>query len=108
MRTDQESDYNEEDLFENESDKHSDDASGSSSSNRRRRKRIKVRKRVRLKRKSNPKKKIRKVLEAIAWTLIIIAFISTLVILISELNLNEKNRKKRSEGKSAKTTLTLT
>lgn len=74
----------------------SDETEEQDQSRRRRRKRIKVRKRVRLKRKSNPKKKFRKIIEIIVWTLLIIAFIATLVILITELDFNEKNRKKRT------------
>ncbi|MFM1744894.1 MAG: hypothetical protein RLZZ630_831 [Bacteroidota bacterium] len=86
----------------------SDETEDQDHSRRRRRKRIKVRKRVRLKRKSNPKKKIRKILEIIAWTVIIIAFIATLVVLISELDFNEKNRKKRTQLISPEPTMDLT
>jgi flagellar basal body-associated protein FliL len=86
----------------------SDETQDTEQSPRRRRKRIKVRKRVRIKRKSNPKKKFRKILEIIAWTVIIIAFIVTLVVLVTELDLNEKNRKKRTQGLQPDPALELT
>lgn len=65
-----------------------------SASGHRRRKRIKIRKRVRIKRKSSPKKKLRKVLESVAWVLVIAAFIVTLVVLMLQLDLNSKKKKR--------------
>jgi flagellar basal body-associated protein FliL len=63
----------------------------------RRRKKIKIRQRVRIKRKSDPKKRVKKMLETIAWILIIAAFVVTLVVLVMQLDFNSKNKKKRSE-----------
>ncbi len=74
-------------------EEHLDDSSGG---RRRRKKRIKVRKRVRIKRKSSPKKKARKVLEKVAWILLIAAFIITLLVLVLQLDLSSKHRKKSS------------
>ena len=93
---DSENDIHRDELGDTDSDDLADDSEELQHSPRRRRKRIKIRKRVRLKGKSSPKKKIRKILEIVAWTLIIIAFIVTLVVLITELDFNEKNRKKRT------------
>ncbi|MFM9055585.1 MAG: hypothetical protein ACKOQY_02710 [Bacteroidota bacterium] len=64
---------------------------------RRRRKKIKIRQRVRIKRKSNPKKRVKKMLETIAWILIIAAFVVTIVVLVMQLDFNSKNKKKRSD-----------
>jgi hypothetical protein len=66
------------------------------SSNRRRRKKIKIRKRVKIKRKASPKKRAKKTIETIIWILVLAAFITTLVILILQLDLNTKNKKIRS------------
>lgn len=66
--------------------------------NGRRRKRIKVRRRIRIKKRTSPKKKARKTMETIAWVLIIAAFVMTLIILILQLDLNDK-RTKKSLGK---------
>lgn len=76
-------------------DGHLIDESGDGES-KRRRTRVKIRKRVRIKRKSSPKKKLKKILEAIAWVLVIAAFIATIIVLVVELDFNSKNRKKRS------------
>lgn len=62
----------------------------------RRKKRIKIRKRVRIKRKTSPKKKAKKVLETLAWVLIVAAFIITIIVLILQLDLNSKHRNKKS------------
>ena len=61
---------------------------------KRKRKRIKVRRRIRIKKRSSPKKKARKTMESIAWVVIVAAFIATLVILILQLDLNDKRTKK--------------
>lgn len=65
-------------------------------SHRRRRKRIKIRKRVRIKRKTSPQKKAKKILQAIAWVVIIAGFIVTIVVLVLQLDLSSKHRNKRS------------
>jgi hypothetical protein len=64
------------------------------SGHHRKKRRIKIRKRVRIKRKSSPKKKARKMLETVAWVLIVAAFIVTLVVLVLQLDLNTKVKKK--------------
>ena len=63
---------------------------------KRRRKKIKIRQRVRIKRKSNPKKRAKKMLETIAWILIIAAFLVTIIVLVMQLDFNSKNKKKRT------------
>lgn len=64
---------------------------------RRKKRRIKIRKRVRIKRKTSPKKKARKMLETVAWVLIVAAFIITLVVLVLQLDLSSKHRKKSGD-----------
>jgi len=66
------------------------------SSSRRRRKKVKIRKRVKIKRKASPKKRIKKTFEIIIWIIVVAAFVTTLVILILQLDLNTKNKKIRS------------
>lgn len=65
----------------------------------RKRRRIKVRRRIRIKKRTNPKKKAKKTMENIAWVVIVAAFLATLIILILQLDLNDK-RTKKSMGKS--------
>jgi cell division protein FtsL len=61
------------------------------------RRRRRVRKRIRIKKKSSSSKKIKKLAEKIIWTLIIIAFIVTLIFMVRELNVvDEKNKKTKS------------
>jgi cell division septal protein FtsQ len=64
----------------------------------RRRKKVKIRKRVKIKRKATPKKRVKKTFETLIWIIVVIAFITTLVILILQLDLNTKNKKVRSVG----------
>jgi hypothetical protein len=70
---------------------------------RRRRKKIKIRKRVKIKRKASPKKRVKKTFETIIWIIVVAAFVTTLVILILQLDLNTKNKKVRSVGMSTAT-----
>jgi hypothetical protein len=63
----------------------------------RRRSRIKIRRRVRIKKKSSPKKKAKKLLETVAWVLILAAFIITLLVMVLQLDLTTRS-KKRSIG----------
>jgi hypothetical protein len=58
--------------------------------------RVKVRKRIRVKRKKNPKKKIRKLLEKVIWTIVIVAFVITLFYLLNELDLSDRRYKKKT------------
>jgi hypothetical protein len=61
---------------------------------RRHRKRIKIRKRVKIKRKESPKKKARKLIETVAWVIVVAAFIVTLIILLLQLDFSSKQRQK--------------
>ncbi len=70
---------------------------------RRRRKKIKIRKRVKIKRKASPKKRVKKTFETIIWIIVVAAFVTTLVILILQLDLNTKNKKIRSVGMNTAT-----
>jgi hypothetical protein len=70
---------------------------------RRRRKKIKIRKRVKIKRKASPKKRVKKTFETIIWIIVAAAFVTTLVILILQLDLNTKNKKIRSVGMNTAT-----
>jgi len=65
----------------------------------RKRRRIKIRRRIRIKKRTSPKKKAKKTMETVAWILIIAAFIITLVIMILQLDLNDK-RTKNWRGKA--------
>jgi len=64
---------------------------------RRRRTKIKIRRRVRIKKKSSPKKKAKKLVETVAWVLILAAFIVTLLVMVLQLDLTTRS-KKRSIG----------
>lgn len=104
-------DYDSEIVDENESD--SDDENDfegevieehlGSGRRRRRRKKIKIRKRVKIKRKASPKKRVKKTFETIIWIIVVAAFVTTLVILILQLDLNTKNKKIRSVGMNDET-----
>lgn len=94
--------------FEDENESDSDDENDfegevieehlGSGRRRRRRKKIKIRKRVKIKRKTSPKKRVKKTFETIIWIIVLAAFVTTLVILILQLDLNTKNKKIRSVG----------
>ena len=78
----------------NEPEKEGEDSGiGSHSGNRYRRRRIKVRKRVRVKNRRSPRKKARKFVEVLIWLTVIAAFISTLILLVKQLDLNSDKRK---------------
>ena len=64
-----------------------------------RRRKVKVRKRVRVKKKSSPRKRARKLLETIIWICVIGAFITTLVMLIAQMDLksNKPTPKKTTQ-----------
>ncbi|MBK6639852.1 MAG: hypothetical protein KBH11_14135 [Bacteroidia bacterium] len=64
----------------------------------RKRRRIKIRKRIRIKKKPSAKKKFSKVAERVFWTLIIIGFIVSLIVMIVQLDIkDEKFKQKRSK-----------
>ncbi len=74
-----------------------------SGSRGKRRKKIKIRKRVKIKRKASPKKRVKKTFETIIWIVVVAAFVTTLVILILQLDLNTKNKKVRKVGMNTAT-----
>ena len=61
---------------------------------KRRHKRIKIRRRIRIKKRTSPKKKAKRTMETVAWIVIIAAFLMTLIVLILQLDLNDKRTKK--------------
>lgn len=61
---------------------------------RRRYRKIKIRKRVRIKRKKSPKKKAKKLIETIAWVVIVAAFLITLLIMVLQLDLTTRTKKR--------------
>ena len=71
-----------------------EEESEESGKRRRHRKRIKIRKRVKIKRKESPKKKARKLVENVAWVVVVAAFIVTLIILLLQLDFSSKQRQK--------------
>jgi hypothetical protein len=84
---------------ENETAEDGNAESGNGERHRKRtRRRIKIRKRVKIKRKTSPKKKAKKLLETVAWVLVMAAFLITLVMLILQLDFSSKHRqRKRTE-----------
>ena len=64
----------------------------------RRRKKVKIRKRVKIKRKATPKKRVKKTFETLIWIIVVVAFITTLIILVVQLDLNPKSKKSRSSS----------
>jgi hypothetical protein len=57
--------------------------------------RERVRTRIRVKKKKGPKKRLRKLLDKLIWTIVIIAFILTLSYLVRELDLSDQRFKKK-------------
>jgi uncharacterized membrane protein YagU involved in acid resistance len=55
-------------------------------------KRIRVRKRIRVKKKTDPKNRVRKVIRIVLWIAIVISFISTLVIMVKEADIRDKDK----------------
>ena len=69
----------------------------------RKRRRIKIRKRIRIKKKPSAKKKFSKVAERVFWTLIIIGFVVSLIVMIVQLDIkDEKYKQKRSKPTPAR------
>jgi hypothetical protein len=95
-----ETEGNDENDFEGEIIEEHLDSSGR---RRRRRKKIKIRKRVKIKRKASPKKRVKKTFETIIWVIVVASFVTTLVILILQLDFNTKNKKIRSVGMNTAT-----
>jgi hypothetical protein len=70
----------------------------------RRRVRVKVRKKIRIKKKPSAKKMIRKIAERAFWTIIVVGFIASLIIMIIELDIrDEKFKQQRRKATPVKT-----
>ncbi len=61
-----------------------------------RKRRVKVRKRIRVKKKSGPKKRLKKLIETIAWVIVLTAFIITLIMLVRQLEFNPKTKGRKT------------
>src|SRR4030095_3121314 len=83
-----------EDLPE-ESEIDSESSSKPTDPTKRKRVRIKVRKKIRIKKKPSAKKMIRKVAERAFWTIIILGFIASLIIMIVELDIRDERLKQQ-------------
>ena len=89
-------DIPEEEPGENQEPEIIDESSGNVPGRKRRR--IKIRKRIRIKKKPSAKKKFSKVAERVFWTLIIIGFVVSLIVMIVQLDIkDEKYKQKRSK-----------
>ncbi len=67
---------------------------------RRHKKRIRIRKRIRIKKKPSAKKKVRKIAERAFWVLIIIGFITSLIVMIVQLDIKDDKLKKQRNTKT--------
>ena len=85
-----------EELPDNSGEQLSENNTNSSKGRRRR-----VRKRIRIKKKPSTKKKIKKYLERLLWLLVIVGFITTLVIWMRAMDINDD----RSQAKKKKVTM---
>lgn len=83
----------------------SDESNGSGEEilRRRRKKRIRIRKRIRIKKKPSAKKKARKIAEKAFWVLIIIGFITSLIVMIVQLDIKDDKFKKQRINKTKTT-----
>ncbi len=75
---------------------------GASSHPQRKRVRVKVKKRIRIKQKPNSKKKFKKIGERALWTLIIVGFVVSLIIMVMELDMRDERFKAKQKAASAK------
>ncbi len=73
---------------------------GSDGTSKRRHKRIRIRKRIRIKKKPSAKKKVRKIAERAFWVLIIIGFITSLIVMIVQLDIKDDKFKKQKINKT--------
>ena len=64
---------------------------------KRRRVRVKIRKKIRIKKKPSAKKMFRKVAERAFWTIIIAGFVTSLIIMIIELDIRDAQVKKQRQ-----------
>lgn len=65
------------------------------------RQRVKVRKRIRVRKKKSSKRKIKKIFEYLLWFIVIAGFITTLVIMIKELEISDEKYKKKKKSDSS-------
>ena len=71
---------------------------------KRKRVRVKVRKKIRIKKKPGTKKVIRKIAERAFWTVIIVGFIASLIIMIVQLDIrDDKFKQQRRKANPVKT-----
>ncbi|HMT29825.1 MAG TPA: hypothetical protein PKD91_11145 [Bacteroidia bacterium] len=68
-----------------------------------RRKRIRVRKRIRIKKKPSAKKKVKKIAERVFWALIIIGFVTSLIVMIVQLDIKDERFKQKQKINRTKT-----
>ena len=64
---------------------------------KRRRVRVKIRKKIRIKKKPSAKKMFRKIAERAFWTIIILGFVTSLIIMIIELDIRDAQVKKQRQ-----------
>jgi hypothetical protein len=68
----------------------------------RKRVRIRVKKRIRIKKKPSSKKKLKKYGERALWTLIIVGFIASLIVMIVELDIRDERYKQKRKANTTK------
>jgi len=73
---------------------------GNDGISKRHKKRIRIRKRIRIKKKPSAKKKARKIAERAFWVLIIIGFITSLIVMIVQLDIKDDKFKKQRINKT--------
>lgn len=71
---------------------------GGKNTGQRRRRRVRVRKRIRIKKKSDPKKKIKKLAEKVIWVVIIAGFITTIIIMMRQLDTEKYKASKKKKA----------
>ena len=70
---------------------------------RRKKVRIKVRKKIRIKKKPSAKKLIRKIAERVFWTVIIVGFITSLIIMVVQLDVRDEKYKQKRKAPTTRT-----
>ncbi|HNQ12958.1 MAG TPA: hypothetical protein PKH65_09405 [Bacteroidia bacterium] len=63
--------------------------------------RVKVRKRIRVRKKKGSRRKFKKLFEYLIWAIVIVGFITTLVIMIKELDISDDKYKKAKKSKES-------
>jgi|SRR5688572_27548788 len=67
---------------------------------RRKKVRIKIRKKIRIKKKPSAKKLVRKIAERVFWTVIIVGFITSLIIMVVQLDIRDDKYKQKKQKES--------